>query len=828
MARPPSATVTAEDARSIVKGKLQQKIAELQHSSDLLEAAVDRATAAQIAEIDRAQEANDDAIRACELQLAELATNRPFKRPTTAEEAELTSAIHALGAASAKTAAVRALLIAANKLVVAYDFRFGSGTAATASPSRSGMGSDAGNAPPGAAARRKPARAAARPATVPAPARTLDARPDTVDFRDQMFVPTLVEVPAVSNLEAYLRLGLKVLDQGREGACTGFGLAAVANYLARQREFRPYRGTALPDPLPPADEVSARMLYVLARRYDEWEGEDYDGSSARGAMKGWHKHGICKAALWKDASEPDYDLLTEGRARDALDRPLGAYSRVNHKDLVAMHAAISEVGVLYATARVHDGWNEVGLDGLVKMTPGTIGGHAFALVGYDRAGFWLQNSWGKSWGKNGLAHVSYADWLVNGTDVWVARLGAPVSLGEGGAARMMAGAPQSYASYIYASLRPHIVMIENDGRLKRGGAYGLTPSGLDRVLGRDMPGRIASWNRKRVLLYAHGGLVAEDLALQYAANYKQPALDAEVYPISFIWRSDAWTTLGNILRDAIGGRKVEGVLDATKDFMLDRLDDTLEPVARTLGGKALWDEMKENAIRATSSARGGARAVGDKLAELVRAGAVEEIHIAGHSAGAIFMAALASYLATEGRIATGPLAGTSGLGLQITSLSLWAPACTMGLFYQTYLPLLDAGRIRDFGLYTLKDEVEQDDNCVNLYNKSLLYLVSHAFERKLRLPFISGGEPLLGLTKDVERTADAMRVLRKHDWFLAPDGSATNAKHHGDFDDDQQTLVSTLARITGAAGKQVRKPSFSTRSGQDIRRSLAVTTALGD
>lgn len=29
----------------------------------------------------------------------------------------------------------------------------------------------------------------------------------------------------------------------------------------------------------------------MARRYGEWPGENYEGSSARGAMKGWHQHG---------------------------------------------------------------------------------------------------------------------------------------------------------------------------------------------------------------------------------------------------------------------------------------------------------------------------------------------------------------------------------------------------------------------------------------------------------------------------------------------------------------------------------------------------------
>ena len=50
--------------------------------------------------------------------------------------------------------------------------------------------------------------------------------------------------------------------------------------------------------MPDKDEVSPRMLYNMARRYDEWPGENYSGSSARGAMKGWHKHGVCSRKHW--------------------------------------------------------------------------------------------------------------------------------------------------------------------------------------------------------------------------------------------------------------------------------------------------------------------------------------------------------------------------------------------------------------------------------------------------------------------------------------------------------------------------------------------------
>src|SRR5262245_41926204 len=197
-------------------------------------------------------------------------------------------------------------------------------------------------------ASRRPSR---RRISVKHPARVLDARPDTLDFRDQMFEPTLIEVPVRRPLAAYRRYRVPILDQGREGACTGFGLATVIHYLLRTRAVVPDRRA-----------VSARMLYDMARRYDEWPGESYEGSSARGAMKGWHKHGVCSSTHWAFTGKQNPALFAD-RFKDALRRPLGAYLRVNHRDIVAMHAAIAEVGVLYATAQVHEGWQAVGTDG---------------------------------------------------------------------------------------------------------------------------------------------------------------------------------------------------------------------------------------------------------------------------------------------------------------------------------------------------------------------------------------------------------------------------------------------------------------------------------
>jgi hypothetical protein len=605
------------------------------------------------------------------------------------------------------------------------------------------------------------------------PARVLDAMPDTVDFRDKMYVPSLIEVAQTLDVQRYRDLKIPILDQGREGACTGFGLATVVNYLLRTR-------IAKHD----TDEVSARMLYIMAKRYDEWPGEEYEGSSARGAMKGWHKHGVCAKRLWKDNNKSlDLDAAI---ASEALNRPLGAYFRVNHKDIVGMHAAITEVGVLYATATVHQGWMDVEPgDEEIRYSPTALGGHAFALVAYDREGFWIQNSWGPKWGSRGLVRLGYADWLENGTDVWVARLGAPANLTRReAAANMRAGAPRSYESYVYASLRPHVVTAENDGRLNQKGTYGLTPEGLRDLVRRQLLKTVAPWRKKRVLLYAHGGLVPENYALQYVANYVPIALDAEVYPIAFIWRSDAWTTIGNILRDAFSRRRDEGFLDTAKDFMLDRLDDTLEPLARTLGGKALWDEMKENATRASTRSNGAARMTAAHLAALKSAGTIDEVHLVGHSAGGVLLAPLAQFLVSK--------------GVKVKSLSLWAPGCTIELFNDVYKPMIQAGDIEAFDLSTLDDATEKDDDCRDIYHKSLLYLVSGALEKVPRIPiWRPNGTPLLGLARDVASEIPKSFWNSRRRWIVAPGDPGSDARHHGDFDNDPATLLSTLKRVTG-------------------------------
>ena len=659
--------------------------------------------------------------------------------------------------------------------------------------------------------------------------RTLDARRDTTDFRDLMFVPTLVEVPTCIPLSDYLAYEVPVLDQGREGACTGFGLATVANYLLLRRRV-------MPDPVP----VSARMFYEMARRYDEWPGEAYSGSSARGAMKGWHKHGVCAECDWPyQVGKADRKGLTEQRTSKALQRPLGAYFRVNHQDLIAMHAAIAEVGVLYATASVHSGWNDVGPDGLVvrSATDTVTGGHAFAIVAYDSEGFWIQNSWGRDWGRQGMCRIGYDDWLAHGTDVWVARLGAPVVLRDvASVALAQASTSGQSAAYAYADVRPHIVSIGPEGQLQTGGDYGTSPDELRQIFEDDMPRVMGGWAKKRILLYAHGGLVSERAAVQRVAEYRKALLSAEVYPLAFIWHSDYWTTVSNILEDAVRRRRPEGQLDAAQDFMLDRFDDALEPLARLLTGRVAWSEMKEKAL-AASRPGGGARLAMELLAGLRQQLPELEIHVVGHSAGAVFHAPLVQLLSSRGRIAEGPMKSQTGLGLDIASCTLWAPACTLDLFTHSYLPAIHSQAIGRFALFTLTDKAEQDDHCARIYNKSLLYLVSNAFEAEARIPLVRDGVPILGMEKFVRASRELSELFDSGaaDWVLAPNGApqgapqASGARRHGDFDDDLATVAATFARL-GAGGPSLAAGAEAVGAGTvpSVLRFLPSKTSLRD
>src|SRR3546814_4490223 len=99
------------------------------------------------------------------------------------------------------------------------------------------------------------------------------------------------------------------------------------------------------------------------------------------------------------------------------------------------------------------------------------------------------------------------------SDAWVARLAVPVHLQRAQSAAVSNSAiGRQSVGYSQADLRPHVISIGNDGRLRATGRFGTSAQDVRNLVRDDMREAMEGWKKKRVLLYAHGGLVPEESA----------------------------------------------------------------------------------------------------------------------------------------------------------------------------------------------------------------------------------------------------------------------------------------------------------------------------
>lgn len=637
----------------------------------------------------------------------------------------------------------------------------------------------------------------------PIAGRLLDARPDRLDFRDLLYTPPLRSLPPCWPLQANLTGAIKsyvaqglVLDQGAEGACTGFGLASVVNYLLWLQYLQRTEHSGQFEP------VSPRMLYELARRYDEWPGDDYEGSSCRGALKGWHKHGVCSDALWPFSTKAFIRPLP-GWDSDAPRRPLGVYYRIERKSVVDLQAAIVNIGAVYVSASIHDGWDTLmrkraasvpksheGLPVIPAAQQPGLGRHAFALVGYDHRGFVVQNSWGTRWGCSGFAVLPYEDWVVYGTDAWACALGVPLTLTTPAKAK---GSASTVREQVTSAFRVgsgrSLTSLDRSARVAANPAddpwpfdhpfnepryqpiatqraYELTlitgndgeivPSDftrgpLDRagLVQEIVAERPLAWlatqgqqNTLRLMIYAHGGLNNEDESIRRIRVLAPCFLANGVYPLFITWKTGPGETLANMAEDWL--HKLFGAdIDRAAglgDLLEDSKDRAIEALAHVLG-TGIWSQMRSNARDSARPGHGLDLVANALLAlsdTLQAQGAKLELHIVGHSAGSILLGHLLDILGSNpARL------------LKVQSCQLFAAACSSGFAIERYLNAHARGvlKLDQVWLDVLSDENEKADGLPTpgfpAYGKSLLYLVSRALEDIRK-------QPLLGMARALD------------------------------------------------------------------------------
>jgi len=126
--------------------------------------------------------------------------------------------------------------------------------------------------------------------------------------------------------------------------------------------------------------INPTLIYNQAQKLDEWIGENYDGTSVRGGAKYLKNTGRISSYLWT------YDLN------------------------VLITTLLTKSPVVVGTNWYY-GMFFPNRNGLIKVSGYLAGGHAYVLNGVDTKTklFRIKNSWGRNWGQNGFAFISFSD-----------------------------------------------------------------------------------------------------------------------------------------------------------------------------------------------------------------------------------------------------------------------------------------------------------------------------------------------------------------------------------------------------------------------------------
>jgi hypothetical protein len=506
-------------------------------------------------------------------------------------------------------------------------------------------------------------------------------RPDATDTRDHWYERTIdpAALPLAVGPDDYRRyVGETWHQRGEE--CTGFALAAIANYARRRN---------LDDPALPS--VSRRMLYEVAQLHDDEEFQE--GSTLRGALKGWSRTGVARDAIWPYDPDDEFGTvhgdLTLARLLDARHRPLLGYRRIARVDITSIQDALAAGHALFAAATLHVGWYRLFMpeaEPVIERRPGDAdrGGHAVVIVGYDHRGLWIHNSWGPEWGVEGFGLLPYDDWLAGGLDVWVVDV-APPDVDDGAPPEAPAQ-PTPHEIAAYRDMWPHLIVLRDDGRLASEGLFEMDEGSVKTLLFLFQE-RTADWQRRRLAVVFDSGYLTPAETIRRCRQLRDEYMARGIYPLFVVWETSWWTELTDELHTWTARLSDESVRAAR----LRPDGDLARAVADACVVRPIWQEVLRRARRATDP--GGALATLATTIANKRATVSFDLHLVSHGTGDVERAAMLRLLPAP-----------------ITTVSALAPVTTEAHARAQYAAGLDDGRLGHVALVTLDGPTEAADS----------------------------------------------------------------------------------------------------------------------
>jgi hypothetical protein len=184
-------------------------------------------------------------------------------------------------------------------------------------------------------------------------------------------------------------------NQGADGPCSAFTVAAMKMWQEK-------RNIGL------TDELSPYFVYNFRKNRPE------SGMYPRDTMQILQKKGIPLSKSYKKSWKDQLDKIPGEVLKEAKNHTISGYAKV--QTVEGLKKSLWKHGPAYISMPVYNGsmnfWYKRRGD---KM----LGGHAILVVGYNKGGFILRNSWGTSWGDKGHAVYPYSHFGSH-WEIWTA------------------------------------------------------------------------------------------------------------------------------------------------------------------------------------------------------------------------------------------------------------------------------------------------------------------------------------------------------------------------------------------------------------------------